>query len=263
MTATPLIRTSNLSIELNGHEILRRIGFTVGRGEYLSIIGPNGAGKSTLLRCLCRIERRWRGTLELDGRPLASIRQREFARTAGYVPQAHGPCPPFTVGEFVRMGRYPYRTPFESLTPEDLGAVREAMEKAGVERFEDRRLATLSGGERQMVYLAATLAQGAEILLLDEPATFLDYRHQVELMRTLRALHRDAGVTVIAVDHDLNRVTGCSDRVLALRDGGVFFDGPPVALLEGSRLETLYGTPFTRIDTDLRPIPVVVCGEGI
>ena len=228
-----------------GHfDILRQLSFTVAAGARLSVIGPNGAGKTTLLKCLLRILPAHAGQIDVAGRPLGDYRQRELAQQIAYVPQLEGRFFPYTVREFVTMGRYPYLRPFRAVSREDERAVDEALDRTETMAFVERRLESLSGGERQKVAIAAALAQQARILLLDEPTAFLDYRHQVEVERILRDVNRDTGVTVVTVTHDVNAAVAGSERALALKDGAVAFDGPVGELVRGEVLKTIFGIDF-------------------
>ena len=212
----PVLEITNFSFRIGAKKILRDVTFSVAKGEYLSIVGPNGAGKTTLLKCIDRIHRGGSGQIAVYGRPLESYRQRDLARHLSYVPQADGRVFPFTVEQFVLMGRYPHLNAFSSIAHEDRKTVLEVMERARISPFAHRRLDTLSGGERQKVYIAAALAQGAQVLLLDEPTTFLDYRHQAEIRDLLAEINRNSGVTIVAVTHDVNRAAMDSHRIVAL-----------------------------------------------
>jgi iron complex transport system ATP-binding protein len=257
-TAETVIAIRGFSFRLGKKQILRDVTFSVRRGEYLSIVGPNGAGKTTLLKCLDRIVAGGSGQIEILGRPLASYRQKELARHVSYVPQADGRVFPFTVEQFVTMGRYPYLSPFTAVSKEDHQAVRDAQQQTGTLEFADRLLDTLSGGERQKVYVAAALAQGASILLLDEPTTFLDYRHQAEIRGLLMRANREAGVTVVAVTHDVNTAALESDRIVALRDGAVVFCGTPGELMRPDVLKKIYDTPLLLVGHPGAGLPVIV-----
>jgi iron complex transport system ATP-binding protein len=254
----PLVRIRDFSYRLGGKEVLRDVSFDVARGDYLAIVGPNGAGKTTLLKCLVRILRGGRGTIELGGRPLAAYRQKELARLLGYVPQADGRLAPFTVEQFALLGRYPYLSPFTPIGREDRRAVRAALDETGTAAFADRPLGTLSGGERQKVYIAAALAQGADALLLDEPTTFLDYRHQLEIRRLLLRLNRRGGTTIVVVTHDLGAAALDCRRIAALRDGVLEFIGTPSEIMRPEVLGRIYATPLLLVDHPLRGTPVVV-----
>ena len=254
---TPIISLRDFSFRLSGEQILRRVTFDVAEGEYLSIVGPNGAGKTTLLKCIDRLLVGGEGRIEVGGRPLASYRQKELARLIGYVPQADGRLFPFTVEQFVLMGRYPHLSPFSSIGREDRRAVAEALRVTGTEEFARRRLQTLSGGERQKVFIAAAMAQGASILLLDEPTTFLDYHHQDDIRVLLERANRKSGVTVVAVTHDVNRAALESSRVVALRGGAVEFCGTPQEIMKPEVLARIYGTSFLLVDHPRTGLPII------
>jgi iron complex transport system ATP-binding protein len=261
MTAEAL-RIQGLSYRIGAAAILRDVTFAVRTGEFASLIGPNGAGKTTLLKCLNRIVTGASGRVEILGKPLASYRQRDLARRVSYVPQADGRLVPFTVYEFVLMGRYPYLSPFASIGPADRAAVNEALAATGTAAFGDRCISTLSGGECQKVFIAAALAQQAEILLLDEPTTFLDYRHRLEIMSLLGRLNREAGLTMLAVTHDLSPAVMTGDRVIALKEGAVAFDGSPGELTEENALQEIYGTRFRFVTHPETGDPVALPCEG-
>lgn len=240
----PLIHIRNYSFAINGIDILDDIILDVGEGEFLAIIGPNGAGKTTLIKCLVRINTGGTGDISLDGKPLESFRQKELARLAGYVPQSDGRSLPFTVEEFVLMGRYPYLGPLSPPGKEDELAARGALELTGTARLAGRFLDTLSGGERQSVLIAAALAQGSRILLLDEPTTFLDPKHVADIHRILRRVNRERKMTVVMVTHDINGAALLSDRIAVLKAGRVAFTGPPESVMCNEVLERIYEKPF-------------------
>ena len=252
------IDIQSFSFRLGRKEILRDVTFAVGEGEFLSIVGPNGAGKTTLLKCVDRLLVGGTGKISIRGRALESYRQRELARLIGYVPQADGRAFPFTVEQFVLMGRYPYLSPFSAVSEEDRQVVRVAMEQTGTIEFADRMLDTLSGGERQRVYIAAAMSQGAEILLLDEPTTFLDYRHQDEVRALLSRNNRESGTTILMVTHDLNGATLQSDRIVALHEGQVAFCGPPAEIMQPGVLQRIYDSSPLLVDHPQTGLPVIV-----
>lgn len=253
------LEVAKFSFRLGQKTILEDISFQVRRGEYVSIIGPNGAGKTTLLKCLNGIYTGGQGVIRWFGRPLGEYKQKELARRISYVPQADGRLPPFTVEEFVLLGRYPYLSPFTTIQPEDREAARQAMEATQVTDLADRLLETLSGGERQKVFLAAAAAQGAEVLLLDEPTTFLDYRCQAEIRQLLRRLNA-AGHTILAITHDVNPAALDSQRILALREGRLVFGGPPGELMQPKTLRNIYGAELVLVPHPSTGQPVIVPG---
>lgn len=257
MTPPNAIEVRDVSFTISGKTILSDVSFSLNSGNYLSIIGPNGAGKTTLLKCLNRLLDTSSGTIDLLGKPLATYRQREIATLIGYVPQADSYYLPFSVFEFVLMGRYPHLSPFSTVAAEDKAIATAALAQAGGEAISDRTMHTLSGGERQKVFIAAALAQEAQILLLDEPTTFLDYRHQVEIMDLMKRLNRDGGITIVAVTHDVNTALRMGGKVLGLKEGRVAFQGRPEELLENDTLETIYDTPFRFIADTESDLPII------
>ncbi len=258
---SPLIEVADFTYAIENRRILDAVSFAVIRGQHLSIIGPNGAGKTTLLRCLLRIIEGGSGTITVAGKPLDARPRRELATMMSYVPQAAGRQLPYTAGEFVAMGRYPYLSPFSSLRPEDHEAIRHAMELTDCHRFADRMLDTLSGGERQEVMIAAALAQQASAIVLDEPTTFLDYRHQASIRRILRDVNA-SGTTVISVTHDVNAALSWSDSILALREGRVAFLGSPQELVAPEVLVGIYDTDFCIGQHPTSERPLVLPGDA-
>jgi iron complex transport system ATP-binding protein len=252
------IAVEGLSAHLGEVEILHGISLTVERGEFLTVIGPNGAGKSTLLRCIDGILAPSSGRVLLDGRPLDNYRRRELARTVSYVPQPEAGTLDYTVRSFVEMGRYPHIRAWAALSEADVEAVNEAMELTGVADLADRAISSLSGGERQRASIAAALAQGGAILLLDEPTSFLDFHHQVQILDLLDRLHAEQGLTVVAVTHDLNSTVVSSDSVVALKDGAVAATGTPGELLDADVLAHIYDTEFRLVAGGYRGLPVVL-----
>lgn len=238
----------HLAFRIGETQILDDVSLSVESGEYVSVIGPNGAGKTTLLKCIMRILRPSGGTIRIAGRDAAEYSQRELAGIVGYVPQADGRRTPFTVREFVLMGRYPHLSPFTAVGPGDRDAARQAMEVTDTNGFAERRMHTLSGGECQKVFIAAALAQDARVLLLDEPTTFLDPHHQADIFAILKRINRDQGVTILSVTHDVNSAALSSNRIFALREGATAFCGAPRDLMDNRVLRDLYGKEFLFVD---------------
>jgi len=257
-TRTDIIEVQDLSIVLGMAEILKGISFTVHKGEYLSVIGPNGSGKTTLIKCLNRIHRITGGGIILDHVPLQAYTQKEIARRMGYVPQTSEDTSLFSVYEFVLMGRYPYLNPFVPPTKRDRDAVFGALRLTGTHGLAHRIVGTLSGGERQKVFIAAALAQGPRILLLDEPTTFLDPRHQDDIQEMLIHINRESGVTIIAATHDINSALRASTRIIAIKEGEVAFCGSPEELMEQGLLDTIYDKCFTFMEHPRTGGPMVV-----
>lgn len=255
---TPAIRIENLELTLAGKPILGGISFAVEPGEYISVVGPNGAGKTSLIKCLCGLHAACRGTVHLNGQNAAQLSARQRARLLSYVPQAEGQSVPFSVREFVLLGRYPHLSPFTTVTDSDHAAVETALEQTGTAVFKDRKVNTLSGGERQMVFIAAALAQEAEILILDEPAAFLDYRHQAEVFQLLRRINRELGRTILTVSHDINAAARHSTRILAVKGGKTAFYGTPENLMTPEWLGRIFDTRFRFIREPGVALPLAI-----
>jgi iron complex transport system ATP-binding protein len=224
-----------------GRPVVDGVTLTVQRGTIAGLLGPNGSGKTTLLRLLSGVVTPARGTVTIDGVPIAALSRREMARRIAIVPQETHSTFDFSVLEIVLMGRYPHLGAFELEGKDDVAIAREAMAATGTAAFESRRFATLSGGEKQRVVIASALAQSSEILLLDEPTASLDLGFQFEIAALLARLNRERGVTMVVSTHDLNlAATLCTELVL-LKAGRVLADGPTERVLNVDSIRTLYG----------------------
>lgn len=228
-----LLDCRGVCVDVRGKSLLSDVSFTLRQGEHKVIIGPNGAGKTTLLRAILGSQPMARGSIMLDGRELSSLRQAEVAKLISYVPQLLAAEIPYSVREFVAMGRYAYNG-----DPRD-AAVESALVAVGLASFADRVVATLSGGERQRVCIAAALAQQAPILILDEPLVHLDPSQRMEVQRTLRELSEK--VTVVVVTHDLDWAKMDFPSLVSLKAGSVDFDGATDHFYGGSGVSRLFG----------------------
>jgi len=254
----PAIEVKALAVSIGGAEILRDVSFTVAAGQFLSVIGPNGAGKSTLLRCIDGLQRAARGEIMVSGRPLEIFSRRQLAQEMSYVPQVHTEPLQFSVTAFVEMGRYPHIGSWGGLGAHDVAAVSAALGVTETAHLADRAIDSLSGGELQRVLIAAALAQGGQILLLDEPTSSLDYRHQVQVLALLDRLRHEQGMTIVAATHDLNSTVAHSDAVVALRDGRVVFQGAPAQVFDPDTLAAIYETEFLLVAGAGRELPLVL-----
>ncbi|RKM91694.1 ABC transporter ATP-binding protein [Streptomyces xinghaiensis] len=207
--------------------VLRGVDMTVRPGELTALIGLNGCGKSTLLRLAAGLLRPDRGRVLLGGDDLARLSRRATARRVALLHQSAPSVPGMTVRHLVRQGRYAARGPLGMLREGDDPVVHRALRDVGVEQWADRDVVALSGGERQRVRLAMALAQDTRVLLLDEPTTYLDLHHQLDVLRTVVRLRGERGLTVVMVVHDLAHAARFAERIVALRDGRVVADGTP------------------------------------
>ena len=247
MNVQAALRADSVSCFLGGKQILDSVSFDVDDGEFISLIGPNGAGKTTLLRCLMRIIPFEGGMIHLKEKDISATGQKELASKIAYVPQADSRYLPFSVEEFVMTGRYPHLSPFTACSGSDKAAVQEALERTGTSGFAARRMSGLSGGERQLVMIAAAIAQGAGIMLLDEPAAFLDPGHESSIMNLLKEINTGAGTAVIMVTHDINRAILMGGRSLVLAGGTVRYFDEARGLTSSGILEQVYDREFEYI----------------
>jgi len=229
----------------DGEDVLSGAGVSVGAGELVGIIGPNGSGKSTLLRVMGRLLRPRAGSVLLDGAPIGGVGRRALSRRLAMLPQEPITPPQTSVRELVAMGRHPHRRlgglmP-TGLSERDRAAVSLAMSRTEVEHLAERPVSELSGGERRRAWIAVCLAQEASTLLLDEPVTALDVRHQLEVMALLRELAQVRGLAIGVVIHDLDLAARSCTRIVAMERGEVVADGPPASVLTEATLERVFG----------------------
>ena len=255
-----LISVRNLTYRVGSKTLLDDLSFEIQTGEYLTIIGPNGAGKSTLLKCLDNILTGWTGTILLDGVSIRQIPQILLTRRIAFVQQSVSKLFSFTVRQLVEMGRYPHLNWLSPMTEEDQHIALEAMTAMGIDHLANRTIETLSGGEMQKVHLATALVQQADILFLDEPTTYLDYKYQSEIGRLLRNINQQQHKTIIEVTHDVNRALLDATHVIALSEGKIVFDGNPSFLMDTDHLKNIYGIDFQFADHPSLPLKIVVPG---
>ncbi|MBT2444958.1 ABC transporter ATP-binding protein [Streptomyces sp. ISL-36] len=235
------IRAEGLRFGYPGREVLAGVDLSVQAGELVALVGLNGCGKSTLLRLCAGLLRPAEGRVLLDGDDLSRLSRRAAARRVAILHQAAPAVPGMTVRQLVRQGRYAVRGPLGMLRDSDDSVCARAMADVGVAEWVDRPVDALSGGERQRVRLAMALAQDTRLLLLDEPTTYLDLRHQLEVMGTVVRLREERGLTVVMVLHDLGHAARFADRIVALRQGRIAADGPPEEVVTPRLLAEVLG----------------------
>ncbi len=241
MTAEHRLQAQDIRLSYGDRVIVDGLDLDVPAGVITSIVGANGCGKSTLLRALARLLKPVSGTVVLDGADIASRRSREVARVLGLLPQSPVAPEGITVSDLVGRGRHPHQRALARWTAHDYEAVADALDATGIADLADRSVDELSGGQRQRVWIAMALAQETDILLLDEPTTFLDVAHQVEVLDLLTDLREARGTTIVMVLHDLNLAARYSDHLIAMRSGSVHAQGSPDVVVTSDLVSEVFG----------------------
>ena len=252
----PLLAVEGVSFAYGRRPAIHEVTLDVAEGEMLAIAGANGSGKSTLLALLSGVRTPASGVVRLAGRDLRTYGRRALAQTVAVVPQESALTFPYRVGEMVLIGRAPFLRGLGLESTHDVDVAEQAMRRTGVLALADRPLAELSGGERQRVIVARALAQEPRLLLLDEPTTFLDLRHAIEILDLVTDLNRRERLTVVAVLHDLTIAAMYFHRIAFLREGRLACDGPPARVLTEATLRTIFDADV-RVRTDEEGIPLV------
>lgn len=234
------LTASHLSVLYGRRKALTDFSLSMEKGEIRALIGPNGSGKSTALQALAGLLTPSDGWAEIEGVAVASMSRRAIAKKLAFLPQQPTAPDEMTIAQLVRQGRFPHVGLFRSYDRKDEAAIEWALESTGLTRFADRTLQELSGGERQRAWISAALAQEADILLLDEPTSFLDIGYQVEVLDLVHRLSRERGVTILMAIHDINQAITVSDRICLLEKGELRFDGAPRALAESGLIERTF-----------------------
>lgn len=249
----PVLTATDLSFSYGKRPVLSGVSLAMAKGELVTLLGPNGSGKSTLLKVLLHHLRPSDGAVHWFDRDVRKWKPREFARRVAYLPQSPTGGPADTVLDTIRLGRSPHLSALGLESAGDLRVVRETADLLALTDLLNEPLSHLSGGQRQRVFLARALTQQPAALLLDEPTTYLDLRHQLDLLRLLRKLATGTGLAVLMSGHDLNLAGAFSDRVLLLSDGRPAGWGPPGEVLTPDLLSTVYQTKMSRLGSYVVP----------
>ncbi|MBR4903330.1 MAG: ABC transporter ATP-binding protein [Selenomonadaceae bacterium] len=234
------LTTENICVTIGGKEILRNVSYKFRSGKRTAIIGANGAGKSTFLKVLCLLNEKFTGIMSLDGKNLRELGRKNLSKVMAILPQEREAPQDTTVKQLVSFGRFPHRKFFGGSSSEDESAIKNALELTKLTDFENRQVISLSGGEKQRAWLAMTLAQRPKILLLDEPTTYLDIAHQIEVMDIITDVNKKFHTTIIMVLHDINHARLFSDEVLILKDKKLFATGNPKKILSAQTLSEVF-----------------------
>jgi ABC-type cobalamin/Fe3+-siderophores transport system ATPase subunit len=262
VSSTPRLEAKDATIGYDRRVIAEGLNVAIPDQSFTVIVGPNACGKSTLLRALSRLLRPTAGDVVLDGRTIHGYKAREVAQRLGLLPQTSIAPDGITVADLVARGRYPHQKLLRQWSDEDEAAVVDAMAATRVAPLSRRLVDELSGGQRQRVWVAMVLAQKTPILLLDEPTTFLDIAHQIELLDLLRDLNRRNAHTVVAVLHDLNHACRYATHLIAMRDGKVAAEGKPADIVTPQLVEDVFGMPCVVIEDPVSHTPLVIPKSG-
>ncbi len=230
-----------ITIRYGQKTVLQGLSLEVPRGKIVSLIGQNGCGKSSLLKTVSRTVTRSSGRVVIDDKPMEAYSPKQLARRIAYLSQEHISPPDIDVRTLVSYGRYPHTVFGRGMTGADAEIIDRALALTGLTELQDRSLETLSGGERQRARIAMTVAQEPEILILDEPTTYLDVGYQIEVLELVRELNRALGITILMVLHDLNLAARYSDLLCAIRDGTLYAAGTPAEVITSANLREIFG----------------------
>ena len=251
------LSADNVTLAYDQRVIAERLSVEIPDNSFTVIVGPNACGKSTLLRALSRMLRPNEGRVLLDGQVIQSMPAKKVARTLGLLPQSSIAPDGITVGDLVGRGRYPHQGLLRQWSAGDERAVDDALAATGSAALAERHVAELSGGQRQRVWMAMVLAQQTELLLLDEPTTFLDIAHQYDVLELCSRMHAD-GRTLVAVLHDLNQAARYATNLVVMKDGAIVAEGEPALILSPELLEHVFGLSCVIIPDPVTGTPLVV-----
>ncbi|MDG9684117.1 ABC transporter ATP-binding protein [Streptomyces sp. DH18] len=253
----PRLAARGITVGYGDRTVIEELDVSVPPGVITTIIGPNGCGKSTLLRTLSRLLKPAGGSVVLDGEDIGRLRTRDVAKKLGLLPQAPVAPEGLTVADLVARGRHPHQSWLRQWSSDDADVVRRALAMTGVADLADRPVDSLSGGQRQRVWISMTLAQGTDLLLLDEPTTYLDLAHAIDVLDLVDDLH-ESGRTVVMVLHDLNLATRYSDNLVVMRAGAVLAQGHPRDVITAELLDEAFGLRAKVIDDPVGDRPLIV-----
>ncbi|SHK61806.1 iron complex transport system ATP-binding protein [Pseudonocardia thermophila] len=255
---TVRLRAEGVRLGYGDRLVVDGLDLDVVEGTVTAVIGPNGCGKSTLLRALGRLLRPRGGQVLLDGRRIDSVPTKEVAKVLGLLPQSPSAPEGLTVADLVARGRHPHQAWYRQWSADDEAAVLQAIEWTGIADLADRPVDELSGGQRQRAWISMALAQGTDLLLLDEPTTFLDLAHQVEVLELVARLNVEFGRTVVMVLHDLNLAARYAERLVTMKDGRIVAQGAPAEVMTEEMLADVFGLAARVIPDPVAGTPLVV-----
>ena len=238
---TPAMKVKNVHFSYGKNKILNGVSFQIEEGKVTTIMGANGCGKSTLFSLMTKNLYPAKGNIFLKGKNILNLNLKEFARKVAIVQQYNTASDDITVESLISFGRTPYKKMMQANSREDEEKIQWAMEVTGLTEYRNREVSRLSGGQRQRVWIAMALAQGTKTLFLDEPTTYLDIRYQIEILKLVKKLNQEYGITIVMVLHDINQAITYSDRIIGLKDGQVLVEGAPEDVITEESIRELYG----------------------
>ncbi|MGV8153773.1 MAG: ABC transporter ATP-binding protein [Alkaliphilus sp.] len=251
------IKVDKVKFKYNNKTVLNGLNLDVERGSFLSILGPNGSGKTTLLKNMCNLLKPYEGVIYIDNSQLKGIKYKELAKAMAVVHQGSTPNFEFNIYDIVLMGRYPHQKRFSFDSKDDFDIVKQVMQDTDIWELREKSIFEISGGERQRVIIARALAQQPEILLLDEPITFLDIKHQISILNLCKKLNKEKKITIITTMHDINLASRYSDYILLLDSGKVETLDVPEKVVTEKNIEAVYGIKVKLINEE-RKIPYII-----
>lgn len=255
--ATSRLQGENLQLGYGQRVICEQLNLQISDGAFTAIIGPNGCGKSTLLRSLARLIKPSTGQISLDGKDIHRYPAKFVATQLGLLPQSSTAPEGICVADLVARGRYPHQSLLKQWSQKDEDAVASAMHATGITALAEQNVDALSGGQRQRVWVAMALAQQTDILLLDEPTTYLDIAHQIELLELFRSLN-EQGRTLVAVLHDLNHACRYASQLIVMKEGQIVATGTPRQIMTSELVESVFGLPCLIIDDPISHTPMII-----
>ena len=252
------LETKRLTLGYDGSPIIQDLDLAIPSEKITTLVGPNGCGKSTLLRGLARLLKPRRGSVALDGKDISKLATKAVAKRLGILPQSPIAPEGLTVRDLVAQGRYPHQNWLQQWSKDDEKMVSWALELAGMTEFAERPLDNLSGGQRQRAWVAMTLAQDTEILLLDEPTTFLDLAHQIEILDLLLDLNETQDRTIVMVLHDLNQAARYADHLVVVQQGEIYNQGTPAQVMTETMVKTVFGVESRIIADPVAGTPMCI-----
>ena len=244
------MQIKNLSFSYGNSRVLEDVSFTVPEGKVTTVLGSNGSGKSTLFYLMTKNLPMQGGEILMGGQSIREIRLKDFAKRVAIVNQSNTVSGDITVEKLVGYGRTPFLSFMQRMGDEDERLVDWAMEITDVRKYRDKAVSKLSGGQRQRVWIAMALAQNTKLLLLDEPTTYLDIRYQVQILKLVRRLNKEFGITIVMVLHDMNQAIHYSDEIVGLKDGFIVAQGAPEDIVTPDRIEEIYGIRLDVVQAD-------------